>query len=395
MDTEAPVTRPRPEPPEGASRPRRRRLLWIGLALLVLVLSAGGLVAVSVLAEPARAGGVNDTSAAGHAAVAQLLRDEQVRTTESGRLRDTLTQARPDTTVVVSDLTELPVTGWRQLLEAEPGRIVLFSPTGQDLRRLGIDIAALGTLASPEVEPHCSDPAAQRAGGLLLPSGSRTYRTSAPVVQCYPGEQGHYVVLARSGASEILIMPDVAANDSLPEAGNAALAMQLLGSRPTLSWWVVDRGDPGFTEQGHDSDTGEQSPSLLPPGWIHAAWLAVVALVVIAVWQGRRLGPILVEELPVVVPAAETVEGHGRLYARLGARDTAASHFRTAAVARLARLLGHAPDPETLAQALADRTGRPYGEIRALLDGAAPTTDDALVALKRNLDALEQEARRP
>ena len=53
-----------------------------------------------------------------------------------------------------------------------------------------------------------------------------------------------------------------------------------------------------------------------------------MAFLVVGVWRGRRLGPIMTEPLPVTVRAAETVEGHGRLYHRLNARDRAANALR-------------------------------------------------------------------
>lgn len=380
----------------GTGRRSRLRLLrWIVVAVLAVALAAGGLVGVSLLASPPPAGGLNDTGSAGHAAIAQLVRDEQVRTHESVRFRDTVGRA-PGATVVVDRLAELPARAWQGLVAAGPRRIVLFSPRQQDLRRLGVEVTGAGSVTSPLVAPECDDPAAVRSGRLRLPSGARSYEATSPVVQCYPNaDLGHFLLMVRVGDTEIVVMPDVASNSDLPVEGNAALAMQVLGANPLLVWWTVDSADPTMLERGNDGGNGVPFPSLLPPGWIHAVWLAVLALVVVAVWRGRRLGPILVEDLPVVVSAAETVEGHGRLYGRLGARDTAASHLRTAAIGRLARRLGHATDPEALAQGVADRTGRPYGEVRALLDGPSPTSDADLVTLKRQLDALEQEARRP
>jgi hypothetical protein len=66
----------------------------------------------------------------------------------------------------------------------------------------------------------------------------------------------------------------------------------------------------------------------------------LVALGVLALWRGRRLGPVVEEPLPVVVRAAETVEGRSRLYRKAGARDVAAEALRRAAVRRLGTALG-------------------------------------------------------
>ncbi len=91
-----------------------------------------------------------------------------------------------------------------------------------------------------------------------------------------------------------------------------------------------------------DAATATKAPTLLPPWWQIAVVQAFLGLVVVGIWRGRRLGPILVEPLPVAVRAAETVEGHGRLYHRLGARDRAAEALRSGTRARLGRAYGSA-----------------------------------------------------
>lgn len=375
-------------------RPGRRRLGQVLVAVVVLVAATVGLIGVVMLTTTTPAGGVHDNEPGGHAAIGQLLRDEGIDVAEHTRFADTVARA-PGATVVVTNLGNVTPRVWERLVAARPARIVLLSPRGADLRRLGVDLRASSSMDVATVRPGCSDPLATRSGDIRLPSGSRAYEADEPVLRCYPhSTQGHFVLSVRAGDTEILAMPDLATNRDLAAAGNAALAMNLLGSRPTLAWWVAESGDPAMGSGGDQTGNNLPYPSLLPPGWIHAALLATVALVVIAIWRGRRLGPIMVEELPVVVAASETVEGHGRIYARLGARDTAAGHLRAAALSRLGRLLGHS-DPEAIGQAVADRTGRPYPAVRDLLAGPPPATDDALVTLKRELDALEQEARRP
>jgi len=93
----------------------------------------------------------------------------------------------------------------------------------------------------------------------------------------------------------------------------------------------------------------------------------VIAAILAALWRGRRLGPVVAERLPVVVRAAETVEGHGHLYWSRRSRDRAAA-------------------------ALTPRSGRSTGEIVALLAGPVPTDDATLVALAGGLDKLEKDA---
>ena len=108
----------------------------------------------------------------------------------------------------------------------------------------------------------------------------------------------------------------------LGEEGNAALAMNVLGSPAEAG--LAD----GRATEARGVDPADAPPRLLPAWWQIGVVQAFVALVVVGIWRGRRLGPILSERLPVRVRAAETVEGHGRLYYRLNARDQAAEALR-------------------------------------------------------------------
>ncbi|PRC53647.1 hypothetical protein C6A85_52785, partial [Mycobacterium sp. ITM-2017-0098] len=72
-------------------------------------------------------------------------------------------------------------------------------------------------------------------------------------------------------------------------------------------------------------------------------WMALqlaLGVALLALWRGRRVGPLVAEQLPVVVRASETVEGRGRLYRSRRARDVAAESLRTAARQRMLPRLG-------------------------------------------------------
>jgi hypothetical protein len=118
-----------------------------------------------------------------------------------------------------------------------------------------------------------------------------------------------------------------------------------------------------------------------------------VAVGCFALWRARRLGPVVTEPLPVVVRAAETVEGRARLYRRAGAADHAAFALRQAARDRLVPRLGLPRDaaPDAVVAALVERTGRAGQAVWELLYGPPPRTDADLVRLADALDALEKE----
>ncbi|MFW6599410.1 DUF4350 domain-containing protein [Propionibacteriaceae bacterium Y2011] len=382
-----------------AARPWWRRLLTPLILVAVLALAVGLLAVGLVAISPATPGGIRDSDSAGRSAIGALLRDEQISVAETQSWEQAAAAADRGAAILVTDLRPLSPGTLDALIERRPARIVVERPRNGDLNGLGLPVRAGTDATAPATdEPNCDDPAARRAGRIATNGSPARYRLTQgarPTVACYgDAGTGHQLLVFEERGVEFVIMPAVTTNRVLAEAGNASLAMQLLGAHPELMVYDPLFGDQLNRGGGWEGGQG-RAPTLLPDTWLHGVGLAVVAMVVVAVWQGRRLGPIITEKLPVVVPASETVEGHGRLYARIGARDRAAELIRTAATRRLSRGLGHADDPDVLARALADRTGWSYGEVRHLLTGPAPTTDDQLVTLKRKLDALEQEARRP
>ena len=128
-------------------------------------------------------------------------------------------------------------------------------------------------------------------------------------------------------------------------------------------------------------DAGSGSPSiwaLFPPWAQRAFWWLLVVGVLLALWRGRRLGPVVTEPLPVVVRSAEVVEGHGRLYRRAGARERAAELLRA----------GHRDPAGAPRLGLDRRAGAGRGRRagctgrRVLLGGAARPTTSALRAAR-------------
>ena len=105
--------------------------------------------------------------------------------------------------------------------------------------------------------------------------------------------------------------------------------------------------------------------------WIVLQLCLVVLLV--ALWKGRRIGPLVAERLPVVVRASETVEGRGRLYRSRRAGDRAADALRTATLQRLLPRLGLGPnaDPAAIVAAVV-AAHRPGPGVRPRIPCSAP-----------------------
>ena len=114
----------------------------------------------------------------------------------------------------------------------------------------------------------------------------------------------------------------------------------------------------------------------------------------VALWQGRRIGPLVAEDLPVVVRASETVEGRGRLYRSRRARDRAASALRTAvaaADAAPARPRRPSPIPPPSSRPSRGAFGHDPPAVEYALFGPPPADDAELVNLARLLDDIERQ----
>ncbi|MFJ4271364.1 DUF4350 domain-containing protein [Streptomyces coelicoflavus] len=398
--------------PTTAASPTARQV-WTrtrGIALALVLLLAGA-VAIAVVRSDARHGALDPRSADpyGSRAVAELLADRGVST----RVVTTLDEARAatgrNTTLLVAApdlLTEGQQNRLHSATTGSGGRTVLVAPGGAAVERLAPGVTADPALSfDSTLAPACDLPAARRAGDA--DTGGIRYSTHLEADACYPsrrlatllrlpdpsakasaeGAQGDTVVL---GARDILL------NDHLDEHGNASLALQLLGSRDHLVWYLPSLSDmPAPDEERSFFD-------LLPSGWLWGTLQLFIAATLAALWRARRLGPLVPEKLPVAIRASETVEGRARLYRKANARDRAATALRSATRTRLAPLVGvpvtQAQTPESLLPALSAHLHGAHGDgqsLHALLFGPPPGDDAALIALADQLDALEREVRRP
>ncbi|GGL72594.1 hypothetical protein GCM10010129_15420 [Streptomyces fumigatiscleroticus] len=376
------------------------RARGVALALVLLLMAA---VAIAVIRSDSRHGELDPRSVDpyGSRAVAELLADRGVTT----RVVDTLEAARAaagaDTTLLVAVpdlLTERQQTRLSSATAVSGGRTVLVAPGGPSVERLapGVTADPVTSLGST-LSPGCDLPAARRAGTADT-GGIRYTTTRLDADECYPSER--LATLLRlpetaGGDTVVLGAPDILLNDRLDDEGNASLALQLLGSRPHLVWYLPSLADN--TAVGTD---GRRSfYDLLPSGWLWGTLQLFVAAALAALWRARRLGPLVPERLPVAIRASETVEGRARLYRRANARDRAATALRSATRTRLAPLVGVPPaqahTPEALLPALSAHLHGDGQSLHTLLFGPPPSDDTALVSLADQLDALEREVRRP
>ncbi|MFI9650531.1 DUF4350 domain-containing protein [Streptomyces sp. NPDC052040] len=370
--------------------------------LLAAVLLLTGAVVIAVVRSDAHHGRLDPRSADpyGSRAVAALLAEQGVSTRVVTTLDEARTAAAPDTTLLIAApdlLTHRQQDRLEQAAQHSGGRTVLIAPD-TSLARLAPGVSA-DPVPSVEslLEPGCTLPAARSAG--TADTGGIRYRTTAAHAdRCYPGDGLPTLVrlpaASAHGDTVVLGAPDILYNKHLGKEGNASLALQLLGSRTHLVWYLPSLSDTSATDAGSRSFF-----DLLPRGWLWGTLQLFIAAAVAALWRARRLGPLVPEQLPVAIRASETVEGRARLYRRARARDRAAAALRSTTRTRLAPLVGipvaQAHTPETLLPALSARLHSDDRTLRPLLFGPPPGDDAALIALADQLDALESEVRRP
>ena len=162
--------------------------------------------------------------------------------------------------------------------------------------------------------------------------------------------------------------------------------MNLAGTHPRMIWYAPQ-------EFEGESEGGATIFDLIPDRVTWIVWQLVLAVALLAVWKGRRVGPLVAERLPVVVRASETVEGRGRLYRSRRARDRAAEALRTATLQRMQpRLgLGHNAEVPAVVQAVAEHCAIHPQALAHTLFGPPPASDEDLVNLARELDNIERQ----
>ncbi|WP_345425240.1 DUF4350 domain-containing protein, partial [Actinomycetospora chlora] len=284
-----------------------------------------GALLLAVLATPTQTGSLRPDAASpeGSMALARVLASQGVRVTPVTDL-DAAT-AGPGRTVLVA-APERMSSRQRAALAVSGADLVLVRPDEENLAALAPGVRPAPLELPEPVDPACALRAAVRAGPVDLAG-------AAYVVDPGPAAQRCYLTGGPDGAASLVSLPvrgrtvtvvgDAApfTNDVLDERGNAALTLDLLGAHRDLLWYLPV---PPPAEPGAQRGLSE----LLPAGWIWGPVQLLVAGLAVALWRGRRLGPVVAEDLPVVVPAGETVRGRARLYGRAGARDRAAAALR-------------------------------------------------------------------
>lgn len=362
---------------------RWRTARWVTLAATAVIAVA---VLTTILTAP-RPGGLmeaDSTSPDGAHALVTLLGEHGVDVVVADDLDAVVRAARPDTLIVVAQTFFLFGDDTLATLAGLPGDRLVVAPTSATRERLAPGVRRDG--ATPfGGAPGCDLPEATHTGDADLgPSDTFAAAGNRTVSRCYDGALVRYTDADRTVT--VVGSSDFMTNGGLLGKGNAALAMNLAGARDRVIWYAPQRTEG-------DTD-GPQAITDLIPDRVYWALLQLgLAVVLVAWWQGRRLGRLVPENLPVVVRASETVEGRARLYRSRRARAHAAAALRTATLGRLLpRLgLGAAAGEASVTQAVAQRCLQPPNMLSHILFGPPPETDAELHRLAIQLDDIERQ----
>ena len=324
------------------------------------------------------------TSPDGAHAIVSLLRDHGVQVVVATNVADVERAARPDTLLLAAETYNARGEDLLGRLAAVPGDRLVLEPTARarDALAPGIRIGGADLLTG---KPDCELREANRAGTVQLGSTDTYEKVGAvDLTRCYGGALVRY----QDGGRTITVVggADFMTNGGLLKEGNAALAMNLAGERSRLIWYAPQKAE------GQGSD-GSSLGDLIPDAVTWVVFQLCVVVVLLALWQGRRLGPLVAEKLPVVVRASETVEGRARLYRSRRARGQAADALRTATLQRLSPRLGLGTNasPGSVVSAIAQRHSGDPTTVHHILFGPAPTTDADLLHLAQALDDIERQ----
>jgi hypothetical protein len=369
----------------------RRWAFWIVAAVIMLMIAAGTVLFTGASGIAGDRLSATNAAPAGSKALAEVLRQQGVTVTATSSLAATEVAITDpaDTTLFLFDPNgRLDPQQYDRVKDLAAGT-VLMSPGFQALAALAPGVAQAGTVPDAPLTADCAVPAVTRAESVS--GGGSGYRiTAAERATGCLGSKGGVFSLVRlaDGARSVTVLgtQDAFSNEHISERGNAALALGVLGEHTHLVWYL-----PGVSDIAGGPTLAELTPQWVPGVMI----LLLLVFLAAAFWRGRRLGPLVVENLPVVVRASETMEGRARLYQKSSARLHALDALRIGAVQRLATQCGlsRLAAVDEVVAAVAALTDTDRIQVRDLLVDAVPATDRELVRLSDDLLELERAAR--
>ncbi|MDO5672181.1 MAG: DUF4350 domain-containing protein [Actinomycetaceae bacterium] len=359
--------------------------VMLGLGLVALLISAV-FIAFLTTSKTSRPFALDNPKPDGMMALAQVLNKRGVEIRELHSNRD----LRPATnqTIVIVNASALNDEQMTEILSTGSNIVVLDGYKTYSLQDL---VKPAYGIVDEGGKVECHNPIALRAKSVGSFRGSVVPSFGAKGEGCFASPSsndedgyGFVSVQHRDASIHVLASPEILTNENADQLGNAALGLGIMGKYPQLRWVYG-------TEYAQASN---ESPSIYFPQLMWLLILSTVSVLLFAAAKGRRFGRVVAEQMPVVIHAAESVRGRGRLYTKARSFEQATRALRHAARTQLSARLGLPPGaPDyVFTNALAQHTGAQERYLQDLFFGPSPTTERALHALTSNLDNIQHSS---
>ena len=208
---------------------------------------------------------------------------------------------------------------------------------------------------------------------------------------CFPaGTNGFLAVQSDNELGTVVevFTPEIFTNAEIGKADNAVLLANLVDARKGSSVSIMTADTSAAPESGNQGLL-----SLVPSSLEQALIQLMIAVLVLALWKGRRLGRLVTEPQPVELPASSLVLAVGELLQQAGQANGAGKVLRRDLRRRLAQLIGVSSEvpPGVLAQIVSRRTGIDERRLAQALIDAPIGSGESLLALAQTIEDVHRE----
>ncbi len=222
-----------------------------------------------------------------------------------------------------------------------------------------------------------------------------TYAVGPDDFSCFGDGTDAFVVVTPVGAGHVVALGSgsLFMNGAIANADNAALATSLLAPRPGTRVAIVEPGAFGEGSPVGDLSISGSLDRLLGTGMRLLILQVGLAVVVLGLAQGRRLGRPVDEPQPVQIAGSELVAARGELMRQAGTPGDAAAILRADLRREICLRVGLAPTSsvEVIAATVEARTGIERHRVLPVIADQPVERDRDLVVLARSIDSIREE----
>jgi hypothetical protein len=222
-----------------------------------------------------------------------------------------------------------------------------------------------------------------------------TFEVGDEDTSCFGNGSDAFVVVTPVGDGRIVSLGagTVFMNGAIDQADNAALATSLFAPSPGTRLAIIEPGAFGDGTPVDELGTEGSIDRLFGTGLRLLVLEAAVAVAVLALAQGRRLGKPVAEPQPVQIAGSELVRAMGDLLRQAGSPTDAAAVLRADLRREICRRVGLSPSTsvEIIAATVDARTGIGRERVLAVIADHPVARERDLVELARSIDSIREE----